>query len=113
MVAPTKFWKATKRAFAIQRGYGLLWPLSELSAAHGLRAVWVDLDNRHGLERQLRALEAWMGADGTHAAFGDMGLGSHGGGHKKARAGRAGLVLFELGITSVPCRQMCSPPVPA
>lgn len=77
MVAPTKFWKATKRAFAIQRGYGLLWPLSELSAAHGLRAVWVDLDNRHGLERQLRALEAWMGADGTHAAFGDMGLGSH------------------------------------
>ena len=77
MVAPTKFWKATKRAFAIQRGYGLLWPLSELSAAHGLRAVWVDLDNRHGLERQLCALEARMGAYSTHTALGDMGFGSH------------------------------------
>lgn len=77
MVAPTKFWKTTKRAAAIQRGYGLLWPLSELSAAHGLHAVWVDLDNRHGLERQLRTLEARMGAYSTHAAFGDMGFGSH------------------------------------
>lgn len=77
MVASTKFWKATKRAFAILCGNGLLWPLSELSAAYSLRAVWVGLDNQHGLERQLRTFEAWMGACGTHAALGYMGLSGH------------------------------------
>lgn len=90
MVASTKFWNATKQAFAILCGYGLLWPLSKLGAAYGLRAVWVGLDNRHGLERQLRTFEAWMSACGTHAALGYMGLSAHLVVEKKARVVRAG-----------------------